>query len=174
MKRNLFFFLSCLLIPFLALQAQVSAYQYSTSNGTYTPITGGTVLGDASTDDQRFVDPATPLGGTTAAGPGFPIGFNFTYAGATLDKVGVNANGWISLGNSTVNTPAGSTPVSSTTTFNAIAPFTRDLQSRTGGDIRIETVGTTPNQQCIIQWTNYKRYGTSYPSEAIPLTFRLY
>ncbi len=157
MKRNLFFFLSCLLIPFLALQAQVSAYQYSTSNGTYTPITGGTVLGDASTDDQRFVDPATPLGGTTTAGPGFPIGFNFTFGGVVYDKVGINANGWINLGVSTVSVPATSSPISGSS-IQVQAPFARDLIARAGSQIRIETLGTTPNQMLVVQWSNFKRW----------------
>ncbi len=160
MKRNLFFFLSCLLIPLVGLQAQVSAYKFSTSIGTYTPITGGTVLGNSTTNDQRFVDPATPLGGTTSAGPGFGIGFNFTFGGVVYDKVGVNANGWISLGASTVNVVASNLPISGTG-VQVMAPFTRDLIARTGSEIRIETIGTTPNQKLVVQWSNYKRYSST-------------
>lgn len=167
MKRNLFFFLSLLLIPLLGLQAQVSAYSYSSSIGTYSPITGGLALGSTTSDEQRIVDPALPIGGTVNTGPGLPIGFTFNYGGANFDKIGVNVNGWINLGNGTVTTPSGSNPVSSTTALNAMAPFARDLQSRVGGEVRIETIGTTPNQKCVIQWTNYKRWGTSYVSDTL-------
>lgn len=157
MKKSLFLTLGVLFISFVSMSAQVAAYKFTGSSGTYTPITGGTVLGNSSTDDQRFVDPATPLGGTTTAGPGFPIGFNFTFGGTAYDKVGVNANGWITLGSSTVSVPSGSSPISGSATQVAAA-FARDLVARAGAEIRIETIGTTPNQKLVVQWSNYKRY----------------
>ena len=52
-------------------KAQVSAYAFTQSSGTFTAISGGTVLGSTTSDDQRFVDPAVPLGGTVNTGPGF-------------------------------------------------------------------------------------------------------
>lgn len=49
-----------------SLYAQVATnYTFSQSTGTFTPVTGGTVLGNASTDDQRFVAVSSPLGSTT-------------------------------------------------------------------------------------------------------------
>jgi hypothetical protein len=56
------------------LLAQTLEYAFSATQGTYTPITGGILLGTDSSDDQRFVDPAVPEGGTTTTGPGFDIG----------------------------------------------------------------------------------------------------
>jgi len=154
-------------------KAQVSLYIFSQSNGTYTPITGGTVLGNTSSDDQRFVDPAVPLGGTTTTGPGFPIGFNFTFNGVVYDRLAINNNGWISLGQSSlspaVNNASTSayTPLSSTTTITPadlrarIAGMGRDLQAQTGSELRLETIGTAPNRKCVIQFTNYKRFGSA-------------
>jgi hypothetical protein len=156
---------------------QVSSYSFSQSSVTYTPITGGIVLGSTSDDDQRFVDPAVPLGGTTLTGVGFPIGFNFTFNGFVYDRFAVNTNGWISFGSSTLtpsvnlNTSSSYTPLSSTSTDNTndlvarVAALGRDLQSQTGGELRYELTGTTPNQVLVVQWTNYRKYlatGDSY------------
>ena len=91
--------LALLTVAALSANAQVATnYNFSQTNGTYTSIAGGTVLGSNADDDQRYVDPATPAGGFTSTGPGFPIGFNFSFNGFTYDRFGVNANGWIGLG----------------------------------------------------------------------------
>ncbi|MDZ4122210.1 MAG: hypothetical protein U1C33_07290, partial [Candidatus Cloacimonadaceae bacterium] len=100
--------------------AQIPAFEYnfSATDGTYTPITTGTVYGNTTTDDQRFVDPAVPLGGTTLIGTGLPIGFDFMYLGIVYDRVGINANGWISLGQSTLG--ASSVNMSSTSSYTSL------------------------------------------------------
>jgi len=155
--------------------AQVSSYGYSNSNSPYVEITGGTLLGTAANDDQRFVDPAV-LAGTTASanGPGFPIGFDFVFNGYTFNRVAVNTNGWIFLGTSSAtpscNAVANSnTPISYTTT-TAVTPadlaarisaFGRDLQGQTGAELRIETIGDAPNRRCVVQWKNYRKYSSS-------------
>ncbi len=160
---------------------QVGAYSYAQSNDTYTAITtGGILLGDTATDDNSFADPALPTT-TVLAGPGIPIGFSFTYGGYTFDRIGVNANGWISLGNSaltpSVNVGANSyVSLSATTTTTPaelrcrISALSADLQSQgpglTGGvgvagDIRVVTVGTAPNRTLVVQWTGYRRFGAA-------------
>ncbi len=97
MKKQLFIWLSALIVQVTTLHAQVSDMIFSYQMGTYNEISGGTVLGDASTDDQRFVDPTIPLGGTTNTGIGLPIGFTFHFNGYDFDRFAINANGWISL-----------------------------------------------------------------------------
>ena len=151
--------------------AQVVAYSFTQLTGTYTEITGGTVLGNETTDDQRFVDPATPLGGTTATGVGFPIGFNFVFNGVAYDRFAVNNNGWVSLGMSSLGAAAVNmnsnnyyTPLGSTVTTVSddlvarIAGLGRDLQCQIGGTLRYEILGTSPNQVLVIQWKNYRKY----------------
>jgi hypothetical protein len=151
--------------------AQVNAYPFAQTSGTYAPITGGTVLGDTSLDEQRFVDPAVPAGGTTTSGVGFPIGFNFTFNGLVFDKLAINTNGWISLGQSSltpsVNMASGSSytlVLSQTSTAtppllrNRIAGFAMDLDAQTGSELRIETIGSTPNRVCVIQWKKFRKY----------------
>lgn len=84
---------------------QVSNYTFAQSSGTYTPITGGTILGTTSNDEQAFSNSTTGATGTTATpyinGTGFAIGFNFTYNGTVYDKFAVNTNGFIVLGTGT-------------------------------------------------------------------------
>ncbi|MCE7922055.1 MAG: HYR domain-containing protein [Haliscomenobacteraceae bacterium CHB4] len=167
------------------INAQVSAYTFSQLSGTYTPITGGIVLGNASSDDQRFVDPAVPLGGTVNTGPGFPIGFTFNYNGIDFDRVGINNNGWISLGQSALspsvdmNTTSSYTPLSSTAANtpaylrSRVAVLGADLQAQTGAELRIETIGGAPFRTFVVQWTNYKRYGTAGTGHNLTFQIRL-
>ncbi|MBL7746203.1 MAG: hypothetical protein JNM19_02140, partial [Chitinophagaceae bacterium] len=173
--RKLYAFLSialCLLVT-SPVFSQVSNYTFSQTSGVYTPISGGTLLGDAASDDQRFVDPAVPLGGFTSTGPGFPIGFTFSYNGINFDRLAINNNGWINLGQSTLtpsvdmNTTSAYTPLSSTATNtpailrNRIAGMGRDIQAQAGASLRLQTIGTAPNRQCVIQYAGYKRFGTA-------------
>ncbi|MGB3948136.1 MAG: GEVED domain-containing protein [Bacteroidia bacterium] len=160
-----------------SMNAQVSAYSFAASSGTYTAITGGTVLGDTASDDQRFVDPSALAGSTTTVtGVGFPIGFNFSFNGQVFDRFGVNNNGWIVLGQSSL-TPA--VDMSSTGSYNAlssstvitpsqlrnrIAGFNDDLDGQIGSELRVETTGTAPNRVCVVQWKNYRKYSFSNPT----------
>jgi hypothetical protein len=152
-------------------KAQVSAYTFSQSTLVYTPITGGTVLGTTTSDDQYFVNPAVPAGGITTTGVGFPIGFNFIYNEITYNQFAVNNNGWISLGQSALtpsvdmNTTSAYTPLASAAVNtpallrSRIAGMGRDLQAQAGSVLRFETIGTAPNRKLVVQFTNYKRFG---------------
>jgi hypothetical protein len=156
------------------LNAQVVAYSFSQSNGTYTEITGGTLLGTETSDDQRFTDPATASVGGAAIGVGLPIGFNFVFNGVIYDRFGVNNNGWISLGMSSLgasavnmNSSSGYTPTRSTSTavtddlVARISGLGRDLQAQTGSTLRYELTGTAPNQVLVIQFKNYRKFNAT-------------
>jgi hypothetical protein len=163
-----FFFLAMLCNVFL--NAQVTGYQFSQSIETYSEITGGLSLGSITTDNQRFVNPSVPLGITSApfTGPGLPIGFNFVFNSNSFDVIAINANGWISFGQSSLGASAvditsssSYTPLSATNSitplqlFNRVAGFGRDLQAQTGASLRMETTGSAPDRICTIQWKNY-------------------
>ncbi|MCK6640802.1 MAG: GEVED domain-containing protein [Bacteroidia bacterium] len=164
----LFFVMAC-----QVAQSQVANYGFTQLSGTYTPITGGQVYGNATSDDQRFVDPAVPAGGTGTTGVGIPIGFNFTYDGQVFDRLAINNNGWISLGNSALSPAVDIQSSSSYTALSAtsvatptylrsrIAGMAVDLQGQAGSEIRVETIGTAPNRACVVQWTNYRRFNQS-------------
>ena len=152
--------------------AQVSAYPFAQTSGTYTAISGGTLLGDTGDDEEKYVNPAVPLGGTTSTGVGFPIGFNFTYNGIVFDRLAINCNGWISLGQSSLsptsvdissssgyNQPLSLTSTATPTLLrNRIGALAMDLQGQTGSSLRIETIGATPNRICVIQWAGFREY----------------
>ena len=152
--------------------AQVSAYPFAQTSGTYTAISGGTLLGATGDDEQKYVNPAVPLGGTTSTGVGFPIGFNFTYNGIVFDRLAINCNGWISLGQSSLsptsvdisassgyNQPLSQTSTATPTLLrNRIGALAMDLQGQTGSSLRIETIGATPNRICVIQWAGFREY----------------
>ncbi|MES2138716.1 MAG: GEVED domain-containing protein [Bacteroidota bacterium] len=92
--------------------AQVSAYTFAGSSGTYSVISSGTSIATGLQDDSVM----------TAK----PIGFTFNYNGASYTTFGANTNGWISLGSTA---PVGSyTPISTGTTNNVISALGRDLQ----------------------------------------------
>ena len=191
MKTTNFRFLLVLatLLLFVAnsgLRAQVAPYFFMQSTAAYTPITGGTILGTATNDDQFFVDPAIPLGGTIRTGVGFPIGFDFTFQGIVFNRFGVNSNGWISLGQSTLTTPldmnttSSYTPLSSTFANvpahlrSRISALGRDLQGQTGATIQFLLTGTAPNRVLVIQWANYKRFGTTGAGDFFNFQIRLH
>lgn len=159
---------------------QVVAYTFGSTTDAYTPITtGGILLGDTASDDQTYTDPAQPTV-SAATGPGIPIGFNFNFGGYSFDRIAVNANGWISLGNSTftpsVSMAGTSAPLSSTATTTPpqlrarIVAYALDLQANgpgtpggpgISGNIRVVTVGTAPNRTLVVQWTGYRRFNTT-------------
>lgn len=78
------------LLTTAAFGQTVALYTYSQNNGTYVPITAGTVLGTEANAAQKFVDPAVLAGGTTSTGVGFPIGFTFTFAGTSYDRLAIS------------------------------------------------------------------------------------
>ena len=110
----------------------VSGYSMTPSAGTYTPITGGTVLGATTATTQLDSEIYSAV----------PIGFCFYYGlnNAPFTTFSLNVNGFITMGGTIANT---STPISTTLTTvnNAISAMARDLQSGaigTASDIRYE------------------------------------
>lgn len=148
----------------------VSAYSFNQYQGTYAAISGGTVFGTSSNNDQVFTDPANTAGGTIVTGPGLPIGFSFVYNNVTYDCFGINTNGWISLGQTGITPNA--VDLSTSNAFNAISATSAapaNLQCRIAAlgvnlfagpssELSAETIGTAPNRTLVVQWTNYTRF----------------
>jgi hypothetical protein len=170
-----------------SMKSQVSLYTFSQLSGTYTSVSGGTVFGTNGSDDQVYLDPGSP--NTNAnTGVGIPIGFNFTYDNIVFDRFGINNNGWIGLGQSTL-TPNPVDMSNSGSNYNGIssasgapalnqyrvAGLSRDLQGNgSTSELRVETIGTTPNQVCVIQFSSYKKFGTNGTGDDFTFQFRLY
>lgn len=176
-------------------QAQVSAYTFSQSIGTWQPISGnGTPLGmpglppPFTFDDNAFVvqGESLPLGSATT-GNGWPIGFTFNFNGQSFDRVGLSMEGWLTFGNSSnginaVHVPVGSaayTPVSSPITTgvdatrrNRVAAFAMDLAAMGGGGtwpIQIRTTGVAPNRTFTAEWNVVRSGGSNLMSFQIRL-----
>jgi len=186
-------------------KAQVSLYNYSESVEAYTNITetdGGFSMGTPAYfppyhNLRAFVDPNIPDGYVTnggylspAIGPGYPIGFNFTYNGDVFDRLGIAHGGWVSFGKSsdgnqavwcfTSDHPAGRPLYHSyggppiPYQRNRIAAFgtsslrMMDLSPQMPpgpvSSLRIATIGTAPNRVCVIQWKDFRN---SYDNPAL-------
>ncbi|MCO5274767.1 MAG: GEVED domain-containing protein [Flavobacteriales bacterium] len=57
----------------------------------------GNTPGNADGSQAEYQVSGAPV---LKTGPGYPIGFNFTYNGQTFDRVGISGQGWIGFGNS--------------------------------------------------------------------------
>jgi hypothetical protein len=129
----------------LQMNAQVNAYSFSQTSGTYTEITGGTVLGTGTVDDTSY--------------PAIPIGFNFIFGGTSYTDISINANGMIALG-TTISYSY--TPLSDGfSSNNAIAALGDDLQGNAAGELSYLLTGSAPNQVLTVQWKNYRAYNTT-------------
>jgi hypothetical protein len=117
--------------------AQVSAYSFTQTTGTYTPITG-----------TQIIAPGTDDGNSAAINIGFTFGFN----GSAFTQFVARSNGHIRLGSTA---PTGSTtPISTTSNTNAISAFGRD--GLAFGGFFVETSGTPGSRVCVIQMNDYQ------------------
>ena len=137
--------------------AAVSTYNFSQTSGTYTAITGGTILGDTTNNDTSF---------------SVNIGFTFYFNGQSYTQLSVNSNGYIAFGNNALSNSF--TVISDTASGNpnnVISALNYDLQGQTGSVLRNRTTGTSTNRTCVIQWSNYKAAGAS--GDALSFQIRL-
>ena len=161
-KKNLlprlFFPLIALLVTALVSKAQVHNYTFAQSSGTFSAITGGTVIvpsdGTTASDDEVYAANA--------------IGFTFNYNNTDYTSFGISSNGYIWLGSGKpavdTYTPISGTPANlngTGTVSGTISPMGRDLLKRLTapfGEMRVETTGSAPSRVCVIQFTNWRGY----------------
>ena len=151
----------CLFVLFSMIQinAQVSSYSFAQSSGTYTPVTGGTVLATATTANNFDSQIWTIADGT--------IPFNFNFNNANYTGCVINSNGYVTFG--TTPPAAGtSAPISSTTAYGgAVSAWGGDLNAGfidgvITGELSYAIEGTAPNREFVIQFSNWRpAYSTS-------------
>lgn len=115
MGKKLLFLIAFIMVG-ISVKGQVSSYSFYQTNGTYSPITGGIVVG-LNVDDGTVYD-------------SIPIGFNFNFNNTNFDMFSLTTNGYIVLGPDTgiVNHYAGASVLSSGNTMNnVIAAFNDNL-----------------------------------------------
>ena len=140
MYSKVILFCSSILLT-LNASGLVSTYTFSQNAGTYTAISGGTVLGDTTNNDDNFAS--------------LNIGFAFYFNGQSYTQFGVNANGYIAFSNLGFSS---NTVISANIggTNNVISALNYNLQGQTGSVLQYQTSGSAPNRTLVVQWTNYK------------------
>lgn len=151
-----------LLLIFTALTlcawADVSEYSFTSTAGSYTAISGGTVHGTSANDNENFNN--------------IPLGFSFTYNGVVYNEVSIQANGFIAMGSAVTNT---TTPISSGTgTNNVVAALSRDIKSRDNGELMSIVSGTAPNRVFTAQWSHYRRVPTPAANDDLNFQIQLH
>ena len=162
MKRiTLLIVLIALLAGKLSAQTTLADYTFTASMGTFTPISGGTILPWNSSSDDGYYAVS-------------PIGFNFSYLGINYDYFSASTNGLFVLGNSSMS-------VASTTTAPSLATLTpRPCMMAIGDDMEMgsgtftyQTVGTVGNRIFTAEWLNVRWYYTN-STPTISFQIKLY
>jgi len=154
MKKVCFLMLLFYLVAIFSW-ATVSEYSFISTLGTFTEITGGTVLGTSANDNQCF--------------NAIPLGFSFMYNNALYSTISVATNGFIALGDSVASS---NVPISAATgTNNIVAGLSRDIKSRDNGELMYLLSGTAPDRIFTVQWKHYRRVPTTTASD--DLTFQI-
>lgn len=144
--RNLFL-LSATLFGLSAKAQVATSYTFSQTAGTYTAVSGGTLLASAGIGnmDETVIPVTIPA---------------FSFDGITYTSVNVSTNGFITFG-STIPQTDEYTPISGTDTYaGAISAFGADLDQSSGSggkNIRAVQVGN----EFVIQWQNVGRFITA-------------
>lgn len=160
------FTLSVFLLLFMSAGAQVSSYSFAQAPGTYTAITGGTVVATA-TDSSG----AGSLDNIIYDLPAGTIPFNLTFDNIVYTGCKISTNGFMTFGTTAPaasGTTTGYVPLSAATAYaGAVSPLGRNLNSyftpgnaSQTGEIRYQTLGSTPNRTFVIQWKNFKNAST--------------
>ena len=140
------------------LMASVAEYSFSSSLGSFSEITNGTVLGSNLNDNECFLS--------------IPIGFTFSYNGNSYTTISIASNGFLAMGD---NVTTSNVALSSeTATNNVIAVMNRDLISRDNGSLMTKTIGTDSNRIFIVQWMHYRRRPTATLNDDLSFQIQLY
>ena len=124
--------------------AQVSAYSFASSSGTYTPLSTETILWSGTFDDNNSAAITIP---------------SITVAGTPYTTMFVQANGWITLGGTSISSSY--TPISQSTSYPVvISAFGRDLNNAAAGTPKI-SYNTNDGGEIVIQYQDVRRYNIS-------------
>lgn len=135
-------------------------YVFSQFSGSYSPISGGTVLFTGSFDDDDPVQVVIPA---------------FTIDGVAQTDMWVDPNGFIGFGGTGWFGGDSYTPLSSSSaTLDAaaiIAPFGRDLENADAGSPEISW--TTLGNEIVVQYQDVHRYRASTVTEQFSFQIRM-
>ncbi|RAK66683.1 T9SS type A sorting domain-containing protein [Hymenobacter edaphi] len=142
-----------------AAHAQVDAYTMTPSQGTFTPITGGTTVADIQDDDEV----------STA----IPLGFTFQFDGVSYTQAVASSNGWLSFNATTTNNYRfNELNVAPVDIRPLVAPLWDDIDGETGVASYL-TTGTAPNRVFTMQWLDWQ-WNYSATGSTISFQVKLY
>jgi hypothetical protein len=123
--------------------ALANSYNFSASSGSFTPISGGTVVTSVQADD--------------AISTAIPIGFSFNYSGNTYSNAYVSSNGFISFNSAATSSATNNLSAPASTILPLIAPLWDDLKGNTtyGSVASYLTTGTAGNRIFTFEWLNW-------------------
>lgn len=101
----------------------------------------------------------TSISGSSNYGGPFPIGFSFEFYGNMYTEFYANTEGYISFGSASYDSSNDYMP-DTWTPNNIIAPYWDNMMNN-AGTICYQTIGSSPNQQLVIEWQNITRSGYS-------------
>jgi hypothetical protein len=154
-KANLYFLLLLFSIVALSAGGAVGEYSFTSTPGTFTEISGGTVLGTAVNDNESF--------------NAIPLGFTFTYNGVDYTDVSIQSNGFLAMG---LTVATSNVAISAATgTNNIVAALNRDIKGRDNGELMYLLSGTAPARVFTVQWKHYRRVPTATAND--DLTFQI-
>lgn len=140
----------------------VSAYQFTNTTGTYTPVSSSATAVSVLAD--------------SAISAALPIGFTFNYGGNNYTQFKMASDGFITL--NTAQTTTIATNNLGTANANArpiIAPLWDDMDGNaTGGSYAgYELTGTAPNRVLTVEWRNWE-WNWNSTSPVISFQVKLY
>jgi hypothetical protein len=150
MRKKLLSFFAGLVFTSGALMAQKisDTYQFVYSTGTFTDISGGTVL------DFSVIGPKNSDDGYVNS---IPIGFTFNYGGTNYTTVNAGANGLVTFGAALPTSGYPDTWTNNLTSFSlsrpVLAPLWDDLYTDPG-TVSYITTGTAPNRTFTIEYNS--------------------
>jgi hypothetical protein len=116
------------------------SYSFAPSSGTFTALTGATVLPPSPNTDDGYYN-------------AIPIGFNFTYLSNTYTTVGASTNGWISLTGTADGTLGNDLTTGVPAMRPILAPLWDDLDMAEG-TFSYLTAGSPGSRVFTAEWLN--------------------
>ncbi len=128
--------------------AQVMGYNFASSSGTYTSLTGATVHSSGTGMDDATFSVTLP--------------FTFNFNGTNYTQVYLSENGYVSFGSTNPGTTTRSAISSGNTGFELASALSSDLQGLVAGSkLSSQTIGSSPNRTFIAQWDSLRQYSGS-------------
>jgi hypothetical protein len=152
MKRLVLFLMIMLALRLISSGQVATTYVFSQTQGTFEPITNGTVLWSGSFNNNEAIEVAIP---------------GFLYDGTVYTKIYVSENGFITFGASSASSNVA--PISNSANYaGAISAFGANLHQALSGtpEVSYKQIGS----EFIIQWKDVRRF---FQVEIISFQIRL-